>query len=107
MRGKHPLSLPSKQYSEWHETQSYMLMKYRVPTPIVRCSIVMTFFMPDKRRTDLINKSESVLDLLVDNKIIADDDWLCVNSLHLMSGGVDKDNPGVEIVITELEVIDS
>lgn len=64
--------------------------------------IQIEFWMPDNRRADLTNKAESVMDLLVDLKIITDDSWQCVPSLTLQSKGIDKINPRAEIWIRTL-----
>lgn len=53
--------------------------------------------MPDHRRCDLTNKAESVMDLLVDNGFIEDDCWQITGLIELSCGGVDKENPRVEI----------
>lgn len=95
-RGRFPMSLPSKSYTEWHKEQSQTLPKINT---IDNCKMVITFYAPDKRPTDLSNKAESIMDLLVDNKILKDDNWFVVSSLSLILGGIDKDNPRAEIDI--------
>jgi len=67
---------------------------------IENCSMSLLFYMPDNRRTDLTNKAESVMDLLVDNGILKDDSWQVVNPLQLVTKYC-KDNPRVEIFIDE------
>lgn len=92
----------SSQYAKW-EKETVVLLKQNAPkTPLDFVSIIMTFFLPDKRKTDLRNKAEGVFDSLVLAGIIVDDDWTCVNSEHYFSGGIDRDNPRVEIEIVEL-----
>lgn len=59
--------------------------------------------MPDKRKADLSNKVESIMDLLVDNGIIEDDSWQYVPRLFMEFIEVDKKNPRVLVWITELE----
>lgn len=63
------------------------------------CEIKMTIYFPDRRRSDLTNKAESVMDLLVDFWILKDDSHDVVYTLHLHSGWVDKENPRAEIII--------
>ena len=99
------MSIPTPNYTKWCKDQALALSGNIPKSPIELSSVVMTFFFPDKRRTDLSNKCESVMDLLVDNKIIPDDDWTHVSSLHLVSGGSDKENPRCEIEIIELEPV--
>ena len=59
----------------------------------------MTLYARDKRSGDLSNKFESVADLLVDAGIIKDDNWNIVPKVEMMFGGIDKENPRVEIEI--------
>ena len=92
--------ISSPQYITWHQEQSYRLKK--IPTPIKYCAIEIEFYAPDNRKTDLSNKAESIMDLLVDNKILEDDNWFVVKGLALLFIKVDKDNPRAIITITEL-----
>lgn len=64
------------------------------------CMIKITVYFPDKRKSDLTNKVESIMDLLVDCWIIADDNHIVVHTLFLYSGWIDKDNPRTNIDIT-------
>lgn len=94
-RGKVPILLPSVKYQEWHREASQQLKSYKSKGQYH--SIHCVFYAPDKRPFDLSNKFESVADLLVDNKIIQDDNCYVLENIHLLFGGVDKDNPRVEI----------
>jgi Holliday junction resolvase RusA-like endonuclease len=94
-------SLPSKKYEEWHKEASFQLLLQRaVKFPVQNdLFIKILFFFPDNRKTDLSNKAESVMDLLVDCGVLDDDNWKVVGSLYLRSIGVDKKNPRAEIYI--------
>ena len=59
----------------------------------------MDFYFPDNKRTDLDNKSSSVLDILVDMGIIEDDRWQITGRIMLYPMGIAKKNPRVEIFI--------
>lgn len=63
-------------------------------------NVEITLYPKTKRRQDLTNRAESVMDTLVDAVIIADDDITHINKLTLLFGGYDKENPRVEIAIT-------
>ncbi len=89
-------SFPSKKYTEWHTDAEWQVKTQNV-LPIKTDSLVLTFYFPDHRRADLTNKAESVMDLLVDCKIIEDDSWQTIRSVLLQSEGVDKENPRCEI----------
>ena len=95
-RGNRPLLISSQSYVDWHNEQMWMLKKHKVHFD--KCRMILTFFFPDNRKTDLTNKTESIMDLLVDSGILLDDNWTVVNELTLISKGVDKKNPRVEIV---------
>lgn len=97
VRGNRPINIPSKQYGNWHKQASQQLIG--VKEILGEVEIQIDFYMPDKRKADLTNKAESIMDLLVDLKIIQDDSWQYVPSLILMSKGVDKENPRAEIWI--------
>jgi Holliday junction resolvase RusA-like endonuclease len=98
-RGGKIINIPSKSYAEWHKDASTQLLKYNLATTSrVEC-ITLRFFAPDKRKSDLTNKAESILDLLVDNKIIEDDNWFLLDKVILEFGGIDRKNPRCEINI--------
>jgi Holliday junction resolvase RusA-like endonuclease len=63
-------------------------------------SIQITVYPPTLRKYDLTNKAESIMDALVDAKIIEDDNVNVVPKLILIHGGKDKDNPRAEIIIS-------
>lgn len=101
-RGNFPKVLPSKEYERWHNEQMWQIKKYKPKTPIDYCEIYISFYFPDRRKCDLSNKAESVLDFLVDAGIIKDDSWQIVDNLFLYSCGVDSKKPRAEIEIVEL-----
>lgn len=106
VRGGKMFNIPQKNYREWHEMASWQL-KNKVSEPISKCEIEITFYSGDKRKYDLTNKAESVMDLLVDNGIIDDDNYEVVSKLTLIYGGYDKSNPRVEINIYNVKLYDS
>ena len=91
-------SFPSKKYKEWHEAAMWELKSQKPPQGIDRCEIQLVLHMPDRRRADLTNKAESVMDLLVDAGVITDDSWQVVTPI-ILHGFYDKESPGVEIII--------
>lgn len=99
-RGDRTFLIPSPQYTAWHQEQSYRIKK--IPKPIEHCGIEIDFYAPDNRKTDLSNKAESIMDLLVDNKILLDDNWFVVKFLSLYFMGVDKENPRAIIEIRDI-----
>ena len=100
VRGGKLFNIPSKKYKEWHEKCSGQLIT-RIPAEpldIVEC-IELSFYAPDRRKADLTNKAESIMDLLVDNNILDDDNWYNVGKVILNFIEVDKLNPRCEISI--------
>ena len=93
------LNIPSKQYEAWHEEKSWELKMRKFEKLEKVESIEITIFAPDKRKSDLTNKVESLMDLMVDNGILEDDNWFVCGDIRLKFGGVDKENPRAEIII--------
>jgi hypothetical protein len=94
IRGGRIMNFPSKDYVAWHKVASKELTGSK---KIESDFLVIKFWFPDNRRTDLSNKAESIMDLLVDNGLLQDDCWQVIRSLTLQSEGVDKTNPRVII----------
>lgn len=95
------MSFPGSKYRQWHRDASKLLMAFKknfLPLEeVVR--IELEFYPQTKRRGDLTNKAESIMDLLVDNGFLKDDTWFVVPEITLKFGGVDPENPRVEIKI--------
>ena len=101
VRGSKIVNIPSKRYKEWHEQASKQLVPYLLKEPIKNVkTLEISFYAPDKRKSDLTNKAESIMDLLVDNGILEDDSWFIVGNLVLLFKGVDREKPRAEIKIT-------
>lgn len=99
-RGGRSFLIPSPEYKAWHEEQMWMIKKHAGLYNGDIDSITLEFYFPDNRKADMTNKAESVMDLLVDSGVIKDDAWQIVDHLHLISRGIDKMNPRVEINIS-------
>ena len=98
------LNIPSNKYREWHKVAEDDLYGQKTPhsevLPLeVVSSTTLTFFSPNKRKYDLSNKSESIMDLLVDCGFLEDDNWAVVHKLEIVHGGVDRENPRCEIIL--------
>lgn len=92
-------SLPSLRFGEWKQEAGVQLLKYKDLNIQNISEIQMDFYFPDNKRTDLDNKSSSVLDILVDMGIIEDDRWQITGRIMLYPMGIAKKNPRVEIFI--------
>jgi len=97
--GKRSAIISSKDYVAWHKTASVQLLGIKpISEPIKKISV--RFWWADARKTDLSNKFESLADLLVDNKIISDDNYTVIPIVTLASMGIDRKNPRAEIKIS-------
>ncbi len=100
MRGGKLFNIPSKRYKEWHEAASAQLVPRLPKKPISDIkSLEVHIYAPDKRKSDLSNKFESIADLLVDNGIIEDDNWSIVNDIRIIYKGIDREKPRCDIII--------
>jgi len=97
IRKGRPVNIPSSKYKEWHDSAAVQLKQQGIKHLENVQEIQMEFFMPDNIKTDLTNKAESVMDLLVDLNIIKDDSWQEVKCVLLDCRGIDKKNPRVLI----------
>lgn len=101
-RGTNTYMVPSEAHEAWHAAMCPRLIRLwngRQPLEAVK-SVSLTFYPADKRRKDLSNAAESVMDILVDTGILKDDNWFVVPILLLSAGSVEKENPRVMIIIS-------
>lgn len=97
-----PFIMPSKKYKQY-EREAVWFLKPMPHRPIeCRVNIKCLFYLPTRRRTDLLNLLEAVDDLLVHVGIIADDHYGIVESHDGSRCFVDRDNPRTEITITRI-----
>lgn len=77
-------SFPSKRYLEWHKSATVQVYEQTKPKMIdYPCRIEIEFIHGDKKRRDSDNMVSSVLDLLVDTGVLADDNWLVVREINV------------------------
>lgn len=89
LKGK-VMKFPSKEYKAWNKSAIEQLSYVGQKLENVK-NITISFMLPDKRKTDLTNKAESVMDTLVDAGILLDDNCNVVPELTLKYLGVSKD----------------
>ena len=97
--GTRPRLFPSKTYVAWHKEALVQLKDQKVKPEKHKeiRTITLTFFSKDKRKYDLTNKAESVMDLLVDYGFIEDDNFAVLSCIQLVYGGMSKTAPRVEV----------
>lgn len=91
--------IPSPQYQKYEKDCERLISS--LSSPICEASNVqMVYYMPTRRKVDLVNLQEATLDILVHCGILDDDNR---NIVYTMDGSrvlYDKDNPRTEITIT-------
>lgn len=92
--------IPSKQYSQYEHDALRQLRKPQKPIN-QRCNVRYRYYMPDKRRCDLVNLMQATNDILVKGGVLDDDNYAIVASHDGSGVWVDKENPRAEITITE------
>ena len=92
---------PSKAYKDYEKEAGYFLQKPENPIdyPV---NIRALFYMPTRRRVDLVNLQEALCDVLVVHRIIADDNYRIVASMDGSRVMYDKNHPRTEVEITEV-----
>lgn len=75
-----PFIAQSKNYLEFERECGKFLLKYK--NNIITCPVNLKclFFVPDKRKRDLINLEEAIADILVKYGILIDDNYNIVRS---------------------------
>ncbi|MBQ5537929.1 MAG: RusA family crossover junction endodeoxyribonuclease [Treponema sp.] len=78
-------SFPSKKFMEWHDAELLALSfcKEKYPPIDSPSKISVEFVHGDKRRRDSDNQLSSILDLLVDARILKDDGWEIVREISV------------------------
>ena len=96
----HPIMLPSKPYVEYekHCKQFMPSLDKPIDYPI---NLKCTYYMETKRKCDITNLLQATCDILVKYKVFEDDNYTIVSSVDGTNVQYDKDNPRVEIEITE------
>ena len=92
--------VPSQAHEDWHRDASLQIARFRPKRPLERAEVTITIYAADRRRADLTNSAESILDLLVDAGFLVDDNWHVVPRVTLRFGGVAQRDAHTEILIS-------
>ena len=96
-----PFIMPSKKYKEYEIMAMYYIPKgIYIEAP---CNVKCLFYMPTKRKCDLVNMQEAILDVMVKSGLLADDNFSIVESMDGSRVLYDKHNPRTEVEITVIE----
>jgi Holliday junction resolvase RusA-like endonuclease len=93
-RNNRPCLFPSAKYTKWHKDALLQLIG---KGKITSKELNLTFYAADRRKFDLTNKAESIMDTLVDAGLLSDDNISVISTLHLKFGGVEPGNARCEI----------
>lgn len=96
-----PVIIQSKKYLHYEQDCGYFIKRPNEPIdrPI---NIKAIYYMPTRRRVDLINLHAALHDVLVAYRVIADDNCKIVVGTDGSRVMYDKNNPRTEICITEV-----
>lgn len=102
--------LSSNEYATWErntviQIKSWMVEQVKAKGsifPLTSCAISLIFYFPNKRRRDLTNASEGVMDSLVKCGVLSDDNWLVMNPIKLR-GRLSTTKPRIEIYLSDPE----
>ena len=89
--------LPSPQYIQYEKDCGWFMPK--VATIEGPVNVKAVFYMPTKRRCDLTNLLQALLDIMVKYEVLADDNYNVVHSFDGSYVDYDKENPRTEVFI--------
>lgn len=96
-----PIIIPSELYKQYEkECQPFIPKIETIDYPI---NLKCVYYMPTRRRVDLVNLLEATCDILVHYNLLKDDRSDIVYSHDGSYVSYDKDNPRVEIEIEEIK----
>ena len=96
-----PMIIPSAKFKQYEKECGYYLKN--VEPNLSECNVKCLFYMPTRRRVDLVNLQEAILDILVHYGILIDDNSTIVKSMDGSRVIYDKGNGHTIIEITEFE----
>ena len=79
-------SFPSKAYTAWEKEAILQIAAndVKLQHPIEKCTRVsLIIYFPCKRKADLTNKAESVMDMLIKAGVLIDDAWQITGPVKL------------------------
>ena len=102
-RTRRPFVAPSSAYKAYRKAALMLIpavARQGINYPV---NVKAVFYMPTRRRVDLVNLEEALLDVLVDAGVLADD---CSGIVAGMDGSrvvYNKEKPGTEVTITKMD----
>lgn len=104
-RGRYSSILPSEAYIEYAGDCGVQLLAQRATNTGIdyAVNVACVYYMPTRRRVDLVNLLEATCDILKDNFVVLDDNAGIIAGHDGSRVLYDKRNPRVEITITPLD----
>lgn len=94
-----PIILPSEKYLQFEKECQPYLQPLNIDYPV---NIQAIYHRPDRRRVDLCNLHEAICDVLVKYNVVKDDNCNIIATMDGSKVVYNKENPGIELVITKL-----
>ena len=91
--------IPSKQYKQYEHDAIWFMPSVKAEGQV---NIKALFYMPTRRRVDLVNLLQALLDILVKYGVIEDDNSNVVVAVDGSRVLYDKDNARTEVEIKEI-----
>lgn len=101
--GKYPKLLPSKAYVQYEKDCLKQLTGTHRLNLEDAYNVKCTYYMPTRHKVDLTNLLNATMDILVAGEVLKDDNCKIVVGHDGSRVFYDKDNPRVEIDITEVK----
>lgn len=92
--------IPSKQYLQYEKDCRWFVTRGEsIAYPV---NVKAVFYMPTRRRVDLVNLEQALLDILVKYNVLADDNSNIVRSMDGSYVDYDKEKPRTEVFIWQV-----
>lgn len=98
-----PMVIPSREYKEYEERCGWYI-GHKGEKLAVPVNLKCVYYMPTRHKVDLANLLGATCDILVHYGVLEDDNSRIVASHDGSEVRHDKNNPRVEITITEKEI---
>jgi Holliday junction resolvase RusA-like endonuclease len=94
--GNRHMVIPSKQFRQYEQDCAPFLKAMGLNEPL---NVKAIYYMPTRRRVDLVNLHEALCDVLVKHGVVEDDNSKIIVSMDGSRVLYDKENPRTEIFI--------
>ena len=98
-----PIIMPSKLYKDYEKECGKYLQEYKNISINEAANVKVIYYMPTKRRVDLVNLLEATDDILTHYKVLEDDNSNIIVSHDGSRVYYDKEKPRCEIYIEKIK----